>query len=174
MTSFAPAYSVVPVNEGSANTKAQILTQNTLSVSIPSINDTSAATLLLIRANLFPDTSYLYRITLTYEYSAITFSGTPSLGATLNLALTQQYVAPTSTVACSVVGVRQAIANANRDIGGVITYVTRLPTPFTAATPFYLSLTNDTGAIVTGGTLQILSFCVEEVTKTSTTITTVS
>ena len=174
MTSFAPAYSVVPVNEGSANTKAQILTQNTLSIALPSINDTTTATISLIRANLFPDVSYLYRITLTYEYSAVTFSGTPSLGGTLNLALVQQYATPTSTVACSVVGVRQAIANANRDIGGVITYVTRLPPPPLPGNPFFLTLTNDTGATVTGGTLQILSFCVEEVTKSSTTITSIN
>lgn len=174
MSSYIPATSVVPVSEGSANTQASILTQNTLNISLPAIADTATATISTIRSSLFPDVANLYRITLTYEYTAVTFSGTPSLGGTLNLALAQQYAAPASTVACSTVNVRQAIANANRDIGGVITYVTRLPPPPLPGNPFFLTITNDTGAAVTGGTLQIISFCVEEVTKTFTTITSIT
>jgi hypothetical protein len=174
MSSFIPATSVVPVSEGSENTTASILTQNSLVLNIPTIVDTNVATIALIRANLFPDTSYLYRITFTYQYSTLTFSGTPSLGGTMNLTLFQQYTAPTTSVACSVVNVRQAIPNGNRNIGGTISYVTRLPVPQTAGNPFFLTLTNDTGALVTGGTVQISSFCVEEVTKSFTTITSIN
>lgn len=153
----------------SANNSASITVSSNLAISLPVITDTNTATIAVVRQSLYPDPTMLYRFTFDYQYTSLAFTGTPV--GTLNLSIA--IGTPAVVLACSDVRVRQAVPNGNRFIGGSISCVFRLDS--VRGNNMFIGLTNDSGATLNvGGSMTINTFCIEEVTSSFNTITSIT
>lgn len=152
---------------GGEDNSASYANPNVITLSLPTIAVGGSPNVSFINPALYPNVNKLYRVTICYEYASATFATTPVGSLTLSLFAP---FSPNALILCNhSVPFTGSLADGNQNIGGIITAIFR---PATASgggsAKLYLSMLNNTTAILSSAFIVFNVFSMEEITDNFT------
>lgn len=154
---------------GGEDNSASYANPNVITLTLPTINVNGIPNVGFINPALYPNLNKLYRVTICYEYASATFATTPVGSLTLSLFAT---VSPSPLILCNhSIPFSASLANGNQNIGGILTAVFRpVPAGGGGSASLFLSMLNNTTAVLSGALIVFNVFSVEEITDNFTLI----